>query len=168
MRRSSRIALAMALLLIGVVGFILLRVGDSRAAEMTPETLSQLLQRGKEALEHRDAGGILSLFAPEAQIMGQPPDRLRAALDRTMAELGDGNLTVTLTKPDVRTQTGKAHATFFMDVNGKVQGVNVHYYHSRITLTLEKVHVSHWFDLYRTEEWKISHFESEPPLDMPD
>src|SRR5579871_5348754 len=138
MRRSSCVVLIVAVVLLGVAGLLYLRGLDTQAGPMTPQAASAFLQRGKKATEERDVEGIMDLISPNARILGQTPEQMRALLSRSMRELGSGHFTVVINGVEAKQEGGKAYISFDMDLDQHTSAADTHYYHAHISLALEK------------------------------
>jgi len=168
MRRSSKVALLVAVLILVAMIVVYLKTLDTVAPPMSLQVAQQLLERGRVALERRDADGIMDLMASNAKILDQNVERMRLILYRTMRELGTSHLTATWKNLNARQQGNNAYVSFDLEVGQDEAGVWASYYRPHINLELTKVRVSRWFGLYTTEEWKITRVESSEPLDIPD
>lgn len=167
MRRSSKIALSLAALLLLAMCLVYLRTLDTTAPVMTLQVAQRLLEQGKAALERRDTEGILALMAPQARVLGQSVERMRTVLNQAMRELGSSHLTVTWSQLSARQQGNMAYLSFDMEVHQKEALFDARYYRTHVNLELTKVRTTHWLGLYTTEDWKIVKLESSETLDMP-
>lgn len=167
MRRSSKIALSLAALLLLAMFLVYLRTLDTTAPVMTLQVAQRLLEQGKAALERRDTEGILALMAPQARLLGQSVERMRTVLNQAMRELGSSHLTVTWSQLSARQQGNAAYLSFDLEVHQKEALYDARYYRTQVNLELTKVRTTHWLGLYTTEDWKIVKLESSETLDMP-
>jgi hypothetical protein len=167
MRRSSVVVLIMAGLLLAAMAFLYVRSFDTIAPPMSVQVATDLLNRGKAALERRDVEGIMELTAPDARLLGRSPEQMRTILNQAMAELGREHLTITWSDVSARQTDNTAYVSFNLQVGQKTAGFDATYYNSRIRLELQKVRIPHWFGLYSTEEWRVSLADSDRSLDVP-
>ncbi len=154
MRPSSRIALALCLLLTLALGFAY------RLSRATPEALPeqaalQMLRSMQDAVQRKSVGGVMAYIAPDAgtRIANLNQDQLRLLLARAFR--GSGNLRAE-TK-NVRFTGGDQDAVLDFDLavfntgDGSVGGD----YTGHVTLHLSRVETPHLLGLYHTREWRI-------------
>lgn len=167
MRRSSLwlLILAFILLIVAVVGF----VGSSAPAAppMNVKVAQAFLDRGKELLERHDVDGMMSLFSPDARIMGRSPGQIRPVLEQTMRELGGNSLTVKFSGLEVQPASDSATISVSLDISQHFAKTDASYYRPRFHITINKERVPRLFGLTSREEWRIRLLDSEQSLDLP-
>jgi hypothetical protein len=168
MRRSSLRLLFVSAALLAVALAGLLTSPESKAPPMTTALAQSLLDRGKEALESRDTSAILSLFSPDARILGRTSSEMRPLIEQAMRELGKGApLTVKYSKLEVTSDDREAKISVSVDVRQHLPEADASYYRPRIHLVLRKERVPHLLGLTTREVWRIQHLASDESLDLP-
>lgn len=164
MRRSSRIALLSAVILLGCLGIVFLAPQDRNTAQMNSTTADAFLHSGRQMLEAGDSNGIIDLFTPDSRVLGATPERLKSAVMAAVQEMNGRPLTAVFRNVSVKTDNGGAYLTFDLDIDENQKGAVIHYFTSHVNLTLKKAETPHLFGLYRTTDWKISQLDADPPF----
>jgi hypothetical protein len=168
MRRSSWLVLTLTFMLLIVVCLLSIYFADFAAAAMTTRQAVALIERGKTAFEQGDADGIMDLLAPEARLFRRDPPQLRTGLERAIADVGSGHLSVAYSDVMARPDGRDAIVTLDITVGEKLPAADVVYYRGRLALRLIRIHQPQWMGLYNTEEWRILKVDISPPIDLPD
>jgi hypothetical protein len=165
MKRSSWIVLGAAAIILAVSTAFYLSLANRQAPPLTPRVVAGLVDEGKRALERRDPDAIMELMTPEARVLGRRLEPMRAIIRRAFDEL-QTPLTVKTGKVALKSEGGEHTATFAMEIGQQTSGMTAVYYPGlRVHLHLQKVRTPHWLGLFTVEEWRISQFDCEPPIE---
>jgi ketosteroid isomerase-like protein len=166
-RRSSKIILTAAIILLVSVVAMTLLYRDVSAPVMNPSEAEKLLKRGVSALERGDVDAVMELFATDASIFKKRPDQLRRALARSLNEIDKSRFVVTWKDLSViqRGQGAVIQATISLGEQSNEMN-SIYYNDVRIRVTLEKVRSSEWFGLYSLEQWKITDLTSDVEIEI--
>jgi ketosteroid isomerase-like protein len=166
MRRSSIVALAVACLILAL-GVLMWSLTSVRAAPpLTPRLAGAMLERGKQSIERKDVDAIMALFTEDARILQRTPSQIRGILEQTMKELGDGSLTVTYSRLDVKPTHDGALVSVSLDVSQRFANADASYYRPRLRLVMRKERKSRFLGLLTVEEWRISQLDSDETFDL--
>lgn len=166
MRRTSWIFLIAALLMLAATLGFYLQSASTPAPPLTGAVVQKLIDEGKDAVNRRDAQGVMNLMAPDAKVIGRPLDRVGQLISQAFKQM-DGPLGIRTSKPELRMENGVQTASFELDIGEENDKMTAVYFPAlRARVRFARVHVSHWLGLYSTEEWRISVFDCDPPFDL--
>ena len=164
MRRSSWVVLVLAgiFLLISMTLYTL--TFSQEAGRMTRGKAEELVERGRQAVERKDIGGLLALFSRDASILGRTPSNFREVLAKTFAEL-KGDFRVSVRDIEVRPEGNSASITFVTDIGQKDEKMDVVYFPSvHMRATVRKARAPRWLGLFEAEVWQVTELTSDPPI----
>ncbi len=164
MRRSSWIAIAVAIILALYLVYIMVAPRKQPLRPLTEIQVAALLNQGDEALHRKDLDGIFTLLAPHIKILGASQGRLRATLARDFQETGP----LIATWKNLQFYGGRtsATATFTLMVGEDTPGMEAEYFNYPITITLKPVKIPTYFGLFHTTQWRITNVQTNVPVDF--
>ncbi len=168
MRRSSCLTLSAAFIILAGLGMLFALTLDRSAGPMNDVTAKAFLDSGRKALEAGDTGAIMSLFMPNARVLGTSTEQLSGAVQTAVHEMQGRPLAVDFSKLSVKQDGATAHLVFDIDLNENRKDAGIHYFTSHFNVTLERVESSPWLGLYRSQSWKINHLDADPPFEIPE
>ena len=164
MRRSSWIALVLAVVLLLTAG-ALYRISSAQPAPpMTRRLGVEMLERGKRAVETSDADALMALFTDDAMILGRRPDDFRKVIEKAFSEL-KGNFRVETSHVEVETGSANAEIRFVMDLGQRDERMDAVYFPQvRMRAKLVKALTPRWLGLFHVEEWRVIELTSDPQI----
>ncbi len=167
MRRSSRIVLLLAVVVLVTALVLYLRISNSTAPRMTAEEAARFIARGKVAVEQGDTDAIMNMMSPQARILGRNTDDMRTILGSALSQIR-GHLNVKTRNLHFKQSRSTAELTFDLDLVQDTKGVSATYFlDHHFTVKLERTTSTHLLGLYHNEDWLIIELTSDPPIEMP-
>lgn len=167
MRRSSWVMVGVALLMLILASIPFVRAKDAAAPPFTAEVMTDILERGRRALEKRDTAALLAMLHPDARLLNRSPDQIRIHLNRMMRELGESHLRIRWSNLSIRPRDSSA--SFDLHISERTPRMEAHYYPNlNLRVRLQKHRTSYLFGLFSVEEWRVIHVESDMYLDVPE
>jgi hypothetical protein len=166
-KRSSRIALALAVVLLGAAGVVLLLTVSDPPAR--PETLIRnALRQAEEAARNRDVGGVMDIVSDDYKdASGFNKARLRLILARSFQQAGNMGMgyDVRVSVPQVvfdERKAGQALATTTVAAVETGSGENL-WGGQPVTLVFRRERVRRWL-LFSEDRWRVTSIVNLPPL----
>jgi hypothetical protein len=167
MRRSSKILLIVAGLLLVGLGLLYLQPGEAVLPSMTPALAESIMRRGVEAVKRKDVSTLMSLMSPNATILERRAGELRRVIEESLNDV-PGELDIKVSNISVTQKKQKAIATCNMEVGQTTPQMEASYFRASLRVHFEPYHTTHWLGLYTSKSWKIASVESDNPLGSTD
>lgn len=163
MRRSSKMLLAVAGLLLVGIGLLYLAPGETTLPPMTPALAESIMRRGAEAVKRKDVNALMNLMTPNAVILERKADDIRRVIEESLSDV-PGELDVKVSNVSVTQDKQTVIATCDADIGQTTPKMDVSYFRVGLTVRFEPHGATHWFGLYSTKAWKIASVASDNPL----
>lgn len=163
MRRSSKILLAIAGLLLVSIALLYLAPGEKTLPTMTPALAESIMWRGAEAVKRKDVNALMNLMAPNAIILERKADDIRRVIEESLGDV-PGELHVKVSNVSVTQDKQTVIATCDAEIGQTTPEMDASYFRVGLTVRFEPQHATHWFGLYSTKTWKIASVVSDNPL----
>lgn len=160
MRRSSKILLALCVVLAIVLAAVYIPLINASQPDFTSKDAVAMLNGLSDALARKNEGDVLAYAAPDAVIAGRRLKEIRQYLRQAFGVVKD----LQVRFQDVAlTRVGD---TVTVDANvvageGQSSGpLTVTYYQSPVRFALKRLAYSHLLGLFRTYDWKVVSVEA--------
>lgn len=167
MRRTSWIAIGIALAGIAVVIAVLSQQDPRSGPRLTKALVESILRRGAAAMNAHDPVAIRDLFTENASVFGEPAHSLESALRPGLARLPDGGLDVAWKNLAITSTGGVMRATFDLVISEKLKNADATYFTSHITLEFERASRPGPLNIIQKRLWLISRATSTTNLALP-
>ena len=162
MKKSSWIAISVALLLLAALGG-LYSVTQKPAPGFNQEHITSLLNSMKSAVERKDVRSIMGYMdeSPETRVSRLNSDQTRLFLSRAFQQTG--HLNADYKNLQIHPSEMDPIAEFDLEVKHSLPEADGTDYSGHIIFHMKQVEIPHLFGLYHTKDWRISRAEVSGP-----